>query len=260
MARLVALRAEPYPRYLRGLEGDLGEKNYATIAPHFQEGGGCFMAIERDGPYVWATWLAKLMAGEINCEWAPWFKTHYQKWDRVPSDFNQAAWQMEHTKLSRDVRSEQEAASDTVYIENQNTFHWQREGSELVVGGKPDIVSIGTNLVTVIDCKTGQPKASDQIQVMIYMYCLPQEAPVYRDHILNGRLVYSGHRVDIPEAAIDAKFEQQFNYFLDILDSPNPAVRVPSAGECRYCDITKADCPDRIEVSDDAKAGDEAWA
>jgi len=36
------------------------------------------MATKRDGVFVWITWLARVMAGEQNCEWASWFKAHYE--------------------------------------------------------------------------------------------------------------------------------------------------------------------------------------
>ena len=26
------------------------------------------------GPYVWVTWLPRLLSGESSCEWASWFK------------------------------------------------------------------------------------------------------------------------------------------------------------------------------------------
>ena len=38
------------------------------------------MAQKRSGaPYIWATTLAKLLTGENSCEWAGWFRSHYQK-------------------------------------------------------------------------------------------------------------------------------------------------------------------------------------
>ena len=36
------------------------------------------MATKRDGVFVWITWLARVMAGEQNCECASWFKAHYE--------------------------------------------------------------------------------------------------------------------------------------------------------------------------------------
>ena len=40
--------------------------------------------IERSNPFIWVSWLSKLMAGEKQCEWASWFRAHYI-WDKVPS-------------------------------------------------------------------------------------------------------------------------------------------------------------------------------
>ena len=56
------------------------------------------MPVVRDGPYIWVTWLTKLMVGENSCEWAAWFKSHFQGYDKVPNDFDVTAWQMAHTK------------------------------------------------------------------------------------------------------------------------------------------------------------------
>ena len=55
------------------------------------------MAQRREHPYIWATWLAKLLTSENSCEWAVWFKAHYQDWTRTPSEFNQAEWMLNHT-------------------------------------------------------------------------------------------------------------------------------------------------------------------
>ena len=60
------------------------------------------MPERRSSPYIWVTWvtwLSKLLAGENSCEWASWFKAHHESgsYQKVPSTFDQAAWQMEHT-------------------------------------------------------------------------------------------------------------------------------------------------------------------
>ena len=49
------------------------------------------------GPYIWATTLAKLLTGENSCEWAAWFKAHYQNWQKQPSDFDSTGWMLQHT-------------------------------------------------------------------------------------------------------------------------------------------------------------------
>ena len=50
------------------------------------------MAVRREHPYIWTTWLPRLLTGENAWEWAVWLKAHHQNWDRAPSDFNQAQW------------------------------------------------------------------------------------------------------------------------------------------------------------------------
>ena len=52
------------------------------------------MAVERSCPYIGVTWLTKLMAGESQCEWASWFRAHYN-WDKPASDFDVAKWTSE---------------------------------------------------------------------------------------------------------------------------------------------------------------------
>ena len=36
------------------------------------------MALLRDSPYIWATWLTKLLAGENSCEWAACFRSQHE--------------------------------------------------------------------------------------------------------------------------------------------------------------------------------------
>ena len=48
------------------------------------------LAIPREHPYIWATWLARPLAGEAHCEWAGWFRAHYRDWTKPASDFDQA--------------------------------------------------------------------------------------------------------------------------------------------------------------------------
>ena len=35
------------------------------------------MAVPRETPYIWTTWLPRLLTGENSCEWAVWFKAHH---------------------------------------------------------------------------------------------------------------------------------------------------------------------------------------
>jgi hypothetical protein len=37
-----------------------------------------------------------------------------------------------------------------------------------------------------------------------------------------------------------------------MVGGPEPARKAPSWGECRYCDISEADCPERIDIRTEA--------
>ena len=67
------------------------------------------MPQRRARPYIWATWLPRLLTGENSCEWAIWFKAHYRDWTKEPSDFNQADRLIRHTGLLNQQRQEWEA-------------------------------------------------------------------------------------------------------------------------------------------------------
>ena len=82
------------------------------------------MAEPRQSPYVWVTWLTKLLVGEDSCEWASWFKAQHEgwSWDKVPSTFDLAKWTMDHTALLGRVRAELEGNGYAVFEESQNQF------------------------------------------------------------------------------------------------------------------------------------------
>ena len=55
------------------------------------------MAVPRETPYIWATWLPRLLTRENSCEWAVWLKARQQNRTRAPSGFNQAQWMLNYT-------------------------------------------------------------------------------------------------------------------------------------------------------------------
>ncbi len=205
------------------------------------------MAVKRVAPFVWVTWLSKVMAGEQSCIWASWFKTRYQDYTKVPTEFDQAQWKLQHTRLLTDFALELHRAGKQLFLETQNSFQYRRQ-SGLILAGRPDIVAIGSEGPTVYDMKTGKQRFSDQVQVMIYMYCLPRCMEGYEETSPSGCVVYKGHQVPIPPESINQEFSETLHHFLDILEADHPALKVPSAHECRFCEITKADCPERIDA------------
>lgn len=202
------------------------------------------MLTARDDPYIWVTWLTRLLVGENSCEWAAWFKAHYQGYRTMPSNLDATAWQMDHTALVNRLRDRLTDAGHDVRLADQNAF--RLKGTTATLGGKPDLVSLSGGAVTVIDAKTGKPGTAHEVQVLLYMYALPRALPEYRGLTVDGLVVYANHEVQIGSEAVDAEFTDHFSGLIKRIASGTPARKVPSAAECRFCEITAADCPKQI--------------
>ena len=194
------------------------------------------------------------MAGDVQCQWASWFRSHYMGYTKAPSDFQLATWIVEHNQYLDVLCKECSTKSLTYFKENQNDFKVKRRS--MTIGGKPDLIVLENDKsYTVYDMKTGKPKASDIIQVMLYMSFLPYSSSGrYSGKTINGCVVYKeGERTLIPSQSLDDKFRGQISHFLNILEAPTEPLKVPSFTECQYCDITGEDCDGRIEVNTDNK-------
>ena len=202
-------------------------------------------AAQRKFPYIWATWLPRLLTGERSCEWAIWFKARHQGWNRKPSDFNQADWLAHHTALLNEHRDRWIQSGYEIRVENQNAF--QLRGHSAILAGKPDLLVLNKNRILVIDFKTGQEQPWHKLQVMTYMYAMPKALPEYRHFKFAGEIVYNNRTERVPQGGIDQGFVQNLGSLIRRIAAPEPPVRVPSAAECRYCDITLEDCSERIE-------------
>ena len=111
------------------------------------------MPQRREHPYIWATWLPRLLTGENSCEWAIWFKAHHQSWERVPSDFDQAKWILDHTALLNERIANWTVGGHDVDIEAQNRF--ELHGRTATLAGRPDIIARREDHAVIVDAKTG---------------------------------------------------------------------------------------------------------
>ena len=199
----------------------------------------------RSEPYIWVTWLTKLLAGESACEWSAWFRAHHKDYDKLPVDFDLAKWTMEHGELVNSRREQLRNDGYDVYVEDENAF--RRIGKTgIVVSGKPDILAIRDGQGVIEDCKTGRPRTSDQLQVLVYMLLLPINNERCRNIALSGRVVYRTSAVDIPMTALDDAFRGRFVELVQRVGGDSPLAKVPLWSECRWCDIGPADCLYRV--------------
>ena len=211
------------------------------------------MPQRRDHPYIWATWLSRLLTGENSCEWAIWFKAHYVEWTRQPSDFDQAKWLMRHTALLNQQRQGWEDDGCRIFVEAQNAFRLR--GKSATLAGRPDLVVLDDRDAIIIDVKTGQERAWHRVQVMIYQYALPLALPQYRNVRIGGEVIYPTHTVRVPRGALSGQFIEELGALIRRLAADAPPRRVPSAQECRYCELTAEDCPARVEEAGPAAVG-----
>ena len=204
------------------------------------------MKQKRDKVFIWVTWLTKLISGEQQCEYAAWFKAHFQ-YDKIPSNFDTTKWSIKHNQLLHRRRDELEKKGYVVKIEDQNSFKVEYPGG-VTVSGKADIVALGNlSRALVEDCKTGSPKNSDQVQVMLYMMFLPRCIKEYEHTQFDGTVVYTDSEVPISWTDIDSDLRRWVWDLIKRIGSNKLCRKVPSYGECRWCDISKEDCPERIE-------------
>ena len=60
--------------------------------------------------------------------------------------------------------------------------------------------------------------------------------------------MYGSTLVDIPSSKIDDQLKDLFRKTILRIGGEEPPTKMPSWGECRYCDISRADCPERMET------------
>ena len=141
----------------------------------------------RAEPYVWVSWITKLLAGESSCVWSAWLRAHYQT-AKAPNGFDMGTWQMDHSAMLRKTAADHEKEGYRVHTESQNMF--ALKGKTGTLSGKPDVVAVKDMEGWVVDTKTGSPKASDRVQVMIYMWAMPKAIPAFAGVRFHGKVVY----------------------------------------------------------------------
>ena len=203
------------------------------------------MTVPRDGSYIWVTWITGLMAADRHCEWAAWFRAHYQGFEKAPDEFDLAAWKATHGEMVRARAAELRGEGYDVFVEGQNKF--TLKGSAATLGGVPDIVAVRDGQGLVVDCKSGQRRDADAFQVLTYMFVLPHTHEACRGVRLAGEVRYRDGALPIPPEKLTDELKALITRTIERVGGDEPLPRVPSVGECRFCDITAADCPERID-------------
>ncbi len=200
----------------------------------------------RTEPYVWATWITKLLAGESSCLWSAWFRAHFHSFAKTErADFDLDKWIVDHAALVRRTAAEFTDKGYAVSTERQNQF--SLAGKLGTLAGRPDMVAVQGDEGWVVDGKTGLPRAADRVQVMLYMWALKRANPALAGVRLRGRIEYPT-RFGIVEAdEVDAGFAARVGEVMRAVCGPDEPGKAPSFGECRCCPLTPDDCAERVD-------------
>ena len=198
------------------------------------------------GPRISPAWLAGLLSAEADCEWASWFRTHHENWQaREIPDLSGLDWIIQYTCQLNDCIKRYEEQGYTVSNGAPNAYSLSL--GEAVLSGSPDVIATKGDDCIVIDFPKGEPNSSHQLQVMIHIYAPPRAVGRFQGMSPRGELVYWEELVDIPAGSLDREFIDNLYRQAQRLTSVQPLVRVPSPDECWMCDITTANCPQRME-------------
>ena len=127
------------------------------------------------GPYIWVTWLPRLLSGGSSCEWSIVVQGPARRLELEPHALRFGPNRLAPEPHRTAERAAGEVGSNRatrVLTEGQNSFNLR--GSSAVLAGKPDLVARRRDQITVIDAKTGRPSPAHTAQVLIYMYALPR--------------------------------------------------------------------------------------
>ena len=86
----------------------------------------------------------------------------------MPSNFDSAKWNMEHTDLINALIEELEGRGCEIFIERQNEFRLESPRTRTLVQGRSDLIAVYPDGRAVIyDVKTGQESAAHITQVQL---------------------------------------------------------------------------------------------
>ena len=208
------------------------------------------MPVPRNVPKTCVTWLSKLLSGDNSCLFFVWFRSWRPVFRKVGQDRDFSEWNMSHTLHLHNLAGKLEEQACDIFLEGQNWFETRSYDTGSAINGKPDLIALKPDgSATIYDVKTGQHRASDEIQVKLYMFLLPLSGHRRWQGIsFDGCVVYAdGTEKQIAADAITNEFRQNVTTFMRRIVSRKPTRHVPSERECGWCEVSVEDCSERIE-------------
>ena len=209
--------------------------------------------------YIFATWLTGWLADDQHCAYRPWFRAHFKADKRPDPTFDLDAWKADHKAL-RTREAARLRASGYIVAEEMDV---KVEGASAILAGKVDILGIKYEEVfgpvvdaVIVECKTGQERASDFWQEVIYLWAVPLKMTNLAG-VIRAEVVYKdGTRKPLTKAEIAPKVKDVLDAIRLVAANEAPK-HAPSFGECSRCDITDADCALRVTEGETAVTTEE---
>jgi len=196
-------------------------------------------------PEVWASSITAHLIGEDTCFFKPWMRAHY-KLEKRPKEnaFDFVSWKADHTKLMDETAARYNAAGWKIDRE----VYVRLKGTTAVFVGKADLVVRKDGRVKIIDCKTGEPRDEHGAQIALYMITIPMvwSAPKLADFI-EGEVAYKADMVTAVPLEQVRQLRPQVMEILRRMGAAEVPEAAPSASNCRFCELTDADCPKRFQ-------------
>ena len=189
--------------------------------------------MKRRRPYVYTTWLTKLLSGEAKCKYAAWYKSVF-KYEKRSDDFpDRDAWIAKHDAIVN--RREEELIRLGWTTKKEDDAEFVLRGNAADLAGKPDLVAMRGETALVIDAKSGKPKKADHWQVLIYCFALPLT------WLQGFKLAGEVERNEPGEREAVRTFTTVERDAIVALVKQSTAPEAPAASpgpqECRYCDV-----------------------
>jgi CRISPR/Cas system-associated exonuclease Cas4 (RecB family) len=198
----------------------------------------------RGQPFVWITWLTRLLSGEDKCEWPLLMRSRFWM-PKEPVTDRMREYQDAHRQLVKMRVAELEHQGLYVNVEDDNKLaHKGKSGTMLT--GIPDIAVIQPSTMTYEECKSGKRRPSDHVQVLLYAQLAKQNRV---DKEITGNIVY----LDGIESVEMTRLSEITHGFVDLMSRINSenVPRRPSPMECRFCKV-RSFCDERADQETDA--------
>jgi hypothetical protein len=199
-------------------------------------------------PEFWVTNVAKALAGDQPCLLSVWLpgRTYIKRQPRDPAQ--QALWNAQH---SEQLLSTQDWLASQGARTIMKEHYFKMAGRVSKLAGKIDLIGVfasddasNRDLWRVVDCKGATPNDTHVVQVMMYMAVLPHILPKAKLAVIDGRVVYPTHTVEITHDQALAFAPKLWAMMARLGDGDKPSAS-PSRDACRFCDIPESLCTER---------------